>query len=121
MAGFDVSSKLTTISAPCVTSGSSPPSLITEQDALFFPNSFLFIGILIRSFFGSKTSTVSIFSWLIIDRIAAIDAAVALVPVVNPVLSLPEGFSSMSILCNNDILKINCCMIFSCEINLQYK
>jgi hypothetical protein len=59
--GFVVSSKSTTISAPCVTSGSSPPSLITEQRALFLSNLQLLILIFILSFFGSKTSTDSIF------------------------------------------------------------
>jgi len=41
--GFGVRSKSTTNSAPCVTSGSSPASLITEQSALFFSNSQLLI------------------------------------------------------------------------------
>ncbi len=51
---------LTKIAAPCVTSGSSPPSLITEHFAEFVVNSHESISISNLERFGNMISTFSI-------------------------------------------------------------
>ena len=79
---FSVSDSSTIISAPWVTSGSSPPSLITEHFALFDSNSQECIGISIKLPLGNLIDTFSVFCWLIIDNNADLDAAVAELPVV---------------------------------------
>ena len=50
----------------------------------------------ILSFFGNNTLIDSIFFCSVIAKIAAFDAAVAHVPVVNPFLNFPLGFSVKS-------------------------
>ena len=77
-----------TISAPCVTSGSSPPSLITEHRAQSSPNSQLCRLICTICPLGSSTSTHSCLFWSSTAASPAVAPAAAQVPVVKPVRSL---------------------------------
>ena len=77
-----VRDRSTMISAPWVTSGSSPPSLTTEHLAWSDPYVQEFMGIDMLLPLGSSMSTPDTFCWPSIANSAALAAAVAELPVV---------------------------------------